>query len=53
MPEDEKKDDGLERLRRLTGRLEEDPEEGEAIELLEEAVEEVERLGRELEGPGS
>lgn len=48
----EEKRDELERVREMADRLEGDVPEQEAIDLLEKAVEEVERFGKDLEEGG-
>ncbi|MDY6793812.1 MAG: hypothetical protein SWK76_00810 [Actinomycetota bacterium] len=42
-------EDGLEKLREMTTKLEEDLDEKEAVDLLEKAVEEAEERGKDLE----
>ncbi|GEM_PF-1611001 len=50
MPEDrENMEEVLRRVREKADRLQEELEEGEALDVLEEAVEEVERCGEQLE----
>lgn len=50
MPQDNKDlEEGLQSVRGKVEELQEDLEEGEAIDILEEAVGEVERLGEKLE----
>jgi hypothetical protein len=53
LPDEKEVMKDLEHVGKLTDRLEEDPEEDEAVALLEEAVDKVERLGKDLEESGS
>ena len=45
-------DEEMDRLRDMAGKLEESPEEEEAIDLMEKAVEQIENLGKSLEEEG-
>ena len=45
-------DEEMDRLRDMAGKWEENLEEEEAIDLMEEAVEQVEKLGKSLEEEG-
>jgi hypothetical protein len=45
-------DEEMDRLRDIAGKLEENPKEEEAIDLIEKAVEQTEKLGKALEEEG-